>query len=149
MGPNIIPPNDGTDILVFTGSTRLTPNANQPWDVTSIEFNDTVAAGNFVISGSNDITLSNAATVTNNSAMLQTISTNLISDVAAPTITSASNDLMITGNIQLTSGGMSTLTIDGAANTTVSGVISGSMDALAKSGAGTGDGRTDHHQRQQ
>src|SRR5438128_12468050 len=46
---DIAPPNDGTADLFFTGTTRLAPNVDTPYSISTLFFSS--AAGNLVIGG--------------------------------------------------------------------------------------------------
>src|SRR4051812_42790320 len=130
--PNGSPTNDGTADLLFTGSIRLTPNANGAWDVNSIAFDS--AAGAFAIFG-DTVTLQGTAVanaIANNSSNTQSFSNALV--VAANQSWSATTGALdFSGTVTL---GGNALTITGAADTAISGVISGT-GTLAKTGAGT------------
>ncbi len=130
------PANDGSDDLTFNGTTRLTPAVDAPWSLSSIVFDDTVAAGAFTIAGS-DITFTVAAGVTNNSATDQAINANLITPAGVMNITSATGGLTIGGGVDISAGGGAALSVGGAQDTTISGVISGAGGSLAKQDAGT------------
>src|SRR5262249_8872277 len=72
--PNAAPANNGTDRIIFSGSTRLTPNVDVNWDVLGIIFSNNASA--FTLSG-NQLTI-RAVGITNNSASLQTINNALV-----------------------------------------------------------------------
>jgi autotransporter-associated beta strand protein len=123
---NSAPSKDGTADLIFQGTTRLTPFANDAWGLNSITFDN--SAGGFTISGG-QLTIQSG--VTNNSALSQTIQNNIILS-GAQTWNAASGNLLFSGSIN-NFGNL--LTIDGARDTTISGPISGS-GGLTKNGGG-------------
>lgn len=130
--------NDTNDALTFSGTTRTSPELDMARTINSITFSDTPAtAGSFTISGNDDITFSAATGITNNSAVLQTVSANLVAPAAGLNLTSTSGDLAIGQDVDLAAGGTAPLTVDGANDTTIIGVISGTGATLAKQGAGT------------
>lgn len=130
--PDGAPPKTGTADLIFTGSTRLTPDANAKWSINSIAFNS--GAGAFTIGGST-LTIegmSVSQAIANTSSQLQTI-TNAITVAANQTWSATNAALAFTGTVAL---GSRALTLTGAANTTMTGAISGA-GSLTKSGNGT------------
>lgn len=64
------PPNNGTDVIVMQGTTRLTPVVNTPQSIHSLTFNNT--AGAFVILGTQELTIG-AGGITNNDADIQSV----------------------------------------------------------------------------
>jgi autotransporter-associated beta strand protein len=123
---NSAPSKDGTADLIFQGTTRLNPFADDAWGLNSITFDSN--AGGFSISGG-QLTLKSG--VTNNSALSQTIQNSLIlSD--AQTWNSGIGGLTFSGSIN-NFGNL--LTIDGSSQTTISGPISGS-GGVTKIGGG-------------
>ena len=134
-GGDVTPDNDGTATLTFTGTTRTTPAVDSAWSLTSVTFDDSVAADPFTVSGS-DITFSAATGVTNSSAATHTINAHLVSAAAGLNMTATSGNLVIGGNVDMSAGGGATLTVDGAQNTTISGMITGTNVTVVKNGAG-------------
>ncbi len=130
--PNGAPANNGTADLVFTGTVRLTNNADGAWNVNSITFNS--FAGAFVIEG-DTVTLqgtSLASAIANDSDFAASFANALI--VAADQTWSANTaNLSFSGTVAL---GANALTIAGGSDTSMSGVISGT-GTLMKSGAGS------------
>ena len=85
------------DSLQFSGSTRLTPNVDLGYVVTGIQFGTNAGAFNISSAGT-VLTLTNGATVVNNSANVQTLSTP-IALVGTPTFNAASNDIVVSGTL--------------------------------------------------
>jgi fibronectin-binding autotransporter adhesin len=129
--PDGVPANNGTAGLAFAGTTRLAPDMDANWNISSLTFNS--GAGAFTLSSTGGFVLTiQGGGITNNSASTETIN-NAITLGAAQTWSATSGALSFGGNI--TNGGF-LLTITGGSNTTANGVISGT-GGLAKSGAGT------------
>jgi len=117
------------DNVTFSGVTRLAPDMNTNYNVTSVTFDG--AAGAFTIGSSTGSTLTNSGGIVNNSANLQTVNVPIVIN-AAQTFNAAGGNL--TFNTNITMGG-NTLSVDGAANTTISGLVSGT-GGLTKNGSG-------------
>ncbi len=134
--PDVAPPNNGTDALIFTGTVRTTPNVDTPWSLTTITF-DAAATTPFTLNG-NDLTFSAGGTVTNGSTATHTINNNLISDATGLSLTGNDGVLSIGGDIDLSAGGGATLTVDGGvANVIISGSITGTGGNILKNGTST------------
>ena len=128
------------DSLQFAGSTRLTPNVDNGYVVTGILFSTNAGAFN-IGSTANTLTFTNGSGVVNNSANIQTISAPVALS-ASPIINAASNDIVLSGNINdgassagLTKSGKHTLTLSG--NNSYSGptvVNSGTLNVTGTSG---------------
>ncbi|MBA4138342.1 MAG: hypothetical protein C0518_13605 [Opitutus sp.] len=130
--PNTTPLNNGTGDFVFTGSIKLTSEADGAWSVNSLLFDST--AGAFVLSGG-VLTIDSTGTtyaIANNSTQLQTIGNDFVL-AAAQSWRANTGDLLFNGAINLASFN---LTLTGDANTTAAGVLSGA-GALIKTGGGT------------
>ncbi len=102
------------DAVVFAGSTRLTPSMNNSYSVTYLSFS--AGAGAFTISrpGSETLTVSSSAGITNLSSSLQTLNV----------------------PVALTGTGGRIETVGTSGNITINGVVSGSQ-GLTKVGTGT------------
>jgi fibronectin-binding autotransporter adhesin len=91
-----VPPLSAADTgLEFAGSTRLTPNADAPWDLGSLTF--ATGAGAFTLTGST-LNLASGGTVTNASATTQTIA-NTINLPGASTWDTTAGNLIVSGAI--------------------------------------------------
>ncbi|MCI0335304.1 MAG: hypothetical protein L0228_19010 [Planctomycetes bacterium] len=131
--PTTVPANDGTADIIFAGTTRLTPDLNQAYNVNSVTFNNTAGAFNLHSIAGNTLTIG-AGGITNNDADLQIID-HPITLGAPQTWNAASGQIRISD--QVNNGG-NLLTIDVPAGGTFSfsdGVISGS-GGLTKNGLG-------------
>jgi len=131
-GANTVPANDGTADLIFTGSIRLTPDADSAWSVNSLAFD--AGASAFAIFGS-ALTIdgtSKTHAISNTSTFLQTIDNALIV-TAAQAWSATSAGLAFGGTVDL---GGNALTLTGASDIGMTGVISGT-GSLVKTGAGT------------
>src|SRR5260221_2915086 len=106
------PANDGSAVLTFAGSTRLTPNVDTNWSVTGITFGS--GAGAFTIGGS-QLTIA-ASGVINSSTSTETIN-NAIVLAAAQSWSATSGNLVFGGNVN--NGGF-LLTVSGGFGTTIS-----------------------------
>ncbi len=123
----VAPAQDGTAHVIFTGSTRPTPNVDLPWNVASIAFDN--VSGAFAIGGQPIVVQSGG--ITNNAVSYGQIINNNINAFQAQTWTAA-GAMFFNGSVALGA----TLTIDGSASTAISGQVSGS-GGLIKNGAGT------------
>jgi autotransporter-associated beta strand protein len=122
------PPATSGDSLQFAGTTRLTPNVDNNYTVTGVQFN--ANAGSFNVGGST-LTLTNGAGVVNNSANPQTVSAPL-------SIIGTSSFNAIAGNLSLGQISVSDNTlvgVTGAANTLMTDIVSGN-GSLFKQGPG-------------
>ncbi len=125
---DVAPPNNGSDVIQFAGSTRLTPNTDVAWQLTSLTYN--AGAGAFV-NGGMQLTIGSGG-ITNNAVNIETINNDIVlSNTQA--WTAATGNLMFGGAVNLA---VNTLTVTGASNTTMNGVLSGTGN-LTKSGTGT------------
>ena len=66
---DVVPPNNGSADIIFAGSTRLSPNADANWSVTSLSFS--AGAGAFQLGG-NQLTIGGGG-ISNNSSITQMI----------------------------------------------------------------------------
>ncbi len=128
------PDNNGTADLIFTGTTRVTPNVDSPWSLQSVTFDDSVTADSFTIGG-NEMTFAAGGSVTNDSLSTHTINADLIADTTQ-TFDSNAGNLSIGGGVDLSTGA-AVLTVGGAQDTTISGVISGAGGSVVKNDGGT------------
>ena len=85
------------DSFQFQGSTRITPNLDADYTVTGILFSPSAAAFN-IGSTANNLIFTNGTGVVNNSANVQTISAP-VTLAASPNFNTASNDIVVSGNI--------------------------------------------------
>jgi fibronectin-binding autotransporter adhesin len=114
------------DSLQFSGSTRLTPNVDLGYIVTGIQFSTNAGAFNISSAGT-ALTLTNGATVVNNSANVQTFSAP-IALIGTPIFNAASNDIVVSGTL--------------SDNTTAAGLTKTGSRALTLSGDNTYTGPT-------
>src|SRR5262249_30716942 len=129
------------DSLQFAGSTRLTPNVDNGYVVTGVLFSTNAGAFNIGSTG-NSLTFTNGAGVVNNSANIQTISASVGLSAAVP-VNTASNDIVISGNIAdaggpggLTKSGKRALTLSGANGYTgATTVNNGTLNITGTSGS--------------
>ncbi len=129
--PDTAPANNGTADLIFSGTTRLTPDMNTNWSVNSVTFNNT--AGAFQLNSLVGATLTvGAGGITNNDDDdIQSID-HAITLGAAQTWNGASGLLQFNGPIQ-NNGHL--LTVDGDSATLIDASIQGS-GGLTKNGLG-------------
>ena len=118
------------DSFQFSGSTRLTPNADADYTVAGILFSPNAGAFN-IGSAANTLTFTNGSGVVNNSANVQTISAPIALS-ATPTFNTASNDIVVSSTINdganpngLTKTGKRALTLSGANGYTGATTVSG------------------------
>src|SRR5439155_7419394 len=114
--PNVVPDNTGTANINMSGSVRLTPNVDTPWDIFTLNFD--VLAGPFVIGGS---TLTIRGGMFNADSDVQTLNNNIVVRGSQSWIANG-GPLVFNGNIQ--SNMTDTVTIAGGFNTTFNGVLS-------------------------
>lgn len=128
------PSSDTNTAVVFSGSTRLTPDLNAARTVGSITFSS--SAGAFVVgsSGSYALTVGSGG-IANLSANTETLSLR-INLAASQTWTTSAGTLALTGVVHTD---YNNLTVSGSGNTIISGSMSGgsSGNTLTKSGSGT------------
>ena len=127
-------PGAGTADVIFSGSTRLTPVIDTPWNIDSLTFSAT--AGAFNVGGTNQLFLENAG-ITDNSTATETISAPIKNGVVSTTmsITTAAGGNLIIDSMDWY--GVA-LTVSGSGNTTiVTGTDSGPTASLIKNGSGT------------
>lgn len=137
--PVATPVNDGSADLVFSGSTKLSPNVDAAWSVDSIAFSST--AGNFSIGGS-PLTIGtegitdNASKVGNPPSM-EAIDISTIQLSASQTweVTNSSSELFIGAFASNIPNNGNTVTIAGTGEVIVDGTISGSGGITVDSGA--------------
>ncbi len=116
--PAGFPVNNGTAILTFAGSIRLSPIVNVPYSINSLTFN--AGAGAFSIGGSQ---LSVAGPgITNNSASAETI-TAAIALTANTSLNTSAGTLNINGAFL---PGVGLTQVNGTSNVAFRGVVSGS-----------------------
>ncbi len=128
--PNFAPPNDGTDDLIFAGSTGLNPNANLDWGIRSLTFGG--GAGGFTIQG-NTLTIGPGGIV-NGDDSVQTILNDIVLAASQTFRTTSTGSVSINGNIA-TNG--STLTVDAATDFIVLAGAIGGSGALTSTGINT------------
>lgn len=116
--PNGIPLNNGTANLIFGGTTRLSPNLDINWSISSITFNNT--AGGFSIGGPGDLTIG-VSGITNNDTQTQTIGVDRINLSANQTWSASSGDLTVNIGANDFNTSTFTLTITGDFDTTING----------------------------
>src|SRR5262249_33887987 len=123
--------NNGTADVVFAGTTRLTPDMNANWNVSSVTFNNT--AGAFTLGSSTGSTLTiGAGGITDNSANQQTINHPIV--LSAPQSWSVTTGRL--SDFGAINNGGNTLTLNTQGNTiSLSGSVSGS-GGLIKTGSG-------------
>jgi autotransporter-associated beta strand protein len=117
------------DLLIFSGSTSLTPQMAPNLTLGSISFASGASA--FTLGGVGTYTINTSAGVTNNSTNTQIIGNNVTLG-AAQTWNATNGNLSFSGTI--TDGGFD-LTIAGTSNTAISGVVAGT-GGLTKNGSG-------------
>lgn len=123
-------PGQAGDSVTFTGATRLTPDLNTNYTVTSVTFDGSADA--FTIGSSTASTLTNSGGINNYSTFPQTLNVPVVLS-AAQTFNAASGNLTVNSNLTL---GANLLTLDGAATNTLAGVVSGTA-GLTVNGGGT------------
>ncbi len=122
------PANNGTANVTFSGSTRLTPNADVPWSINSLLFG---AGGNFVLGGS-QLTIG-AGGVANNGGGVETVNN--------PVVLGASQTW--SGSSQVTFGGPTlglggnTLIFAGGSGYVVNSAIAGTATTAIALSSGT------------
>lgn len=122
-------PGYAGDSVTFAGTTRLTPDLNAGYAVTSVTFDAT--AGAFTLGTSTSSTLTNSGGITNLSANPQTVNVPLV--LAAPqALHAAAGDLAFGGSI---AQGAHTLTLSGNSNFTLAGPLTGT-GSFDKTGTG-------------
>ena len=123
--------------LIFTGSTRLTPNVDTPFlGIDSILFD--ASADAFTIGGF-DLTFNDGATITTSNANIQTLNTNLIA-MGSTIVFDSDSGLLALGfgtDLDLSDTGGVIAVFNGASDTTVFGTISGAGGSITKNDAGT------------
>lgn len=127
---DLVPVNDGTVTVGFSGSTRLTPLVSVPWSIKGLAFNP--GSGSFVISGSSITTGSSG--IVQSSTAAQTVNNSIVL-AAAQTWSASAGNLTFGGSVD--NAGYS-LNIDAAISRTIAlnALVSGS-GGIQKSGAGT------------
>ncbi len=126
--PDGVPPNTGLATIHFAGSTRLTPNADIPWSIKGLDFDN--GAGAFTLSGV-PLTVGSGG-ISNHDADVQAINNN-ITLAAAQSLNAITGSLTLTGVIN--NGGF-TPTVSGGNAVTLLGAVIGS-GGLSKTEAGT------------
>lgn len=127
---DVAPLTSGNSV-VFAGTTRLAPNMNNNYSVSSLTFSNN--AGNFVIGTSTGSTLTSGnGGIANNSTSAQTLNVPVVLN-GAQTISAAAGNLTVNSNLN---AGSTAMTVAGVSNTTINGAVSGAT-TLAKNGAGT------------
>ncbi|MHC4776265.1 MAG: autotransporter-associated beta strand repeat-containing protein, partial [Planctomycetota bacterium] len=108
------------------------------FDIAALTF--TTADSSLVLTdsvGTGSLSFSDGGSITNDSALLQTIDIDLIGTGSDFLIDAQTGDLDIGGAIALSDTGGVLLTVAGDFDTTVSGIISGSGGSVLKTGDGT------------
>lgn len=118
------------DSVTFTGATRLTPDLDANYSVTSVTFDG--GADAFTIGSSTASTLTNSGGIVNNSTFSQTLNVPVVLS-AAQTFNASSGNLTVNSNLTL---GANLLTLDGGMTNTLAGVVSGTT-GLTVNGGGT------------
>lgn len=129
--PNAVPANNGTAIIGFRGSVRLTPLVNTPQSIQALAFLSPAGSFDVTNGGLHNFLDIGSGGITNNDNSLQTV-TCPIRLTASQTWDANSGDLAINA----ADGGGFALTIDGSFNTTISRVT-GTCAAFTKTGSGT------------
>lgn len=106
-------PSAGSTVF-FAGATRLTPDMNASYTVSSLTFSNTV--GSFVIGSSTGGTLTDNGGIVNNSANTETLNVPVVLG-AAQAINAAAGNLVLNSNVT----GGAALTIPGAGTVTLAG----------------------------
>ncbi|MGJ8652524.1 MAG: autotransporter-associated beta strand repeat-containing protein [Opitutaceae bacterium] len=122
-----IAPSTSGDDLVFTGNTRLTPSAEQPYSVNSISFSN--GAGSFSLGGST-LTIG-TGDIINSSNTTQTINNALTLAVSPVFLSSPSGNTIYNGNID-TNGKDLRSNVGNGDTQTFNGIISGSGRVYAQ-----------------
>lgn len=120
--------------LQFSGSTRLTPNTDAPWDLGSLAFDS--GAGAFTLTGTT-INLASGGSITNSSANTQTIANSSINLPGVSTWDTSGGDLVVSGAItgnQVFFNQTGSVVKTGAGTLTFSGSNSYGEGTLVKSG---------------
>ena len=123
-------PGQSGDSLTFAGTTRLTPNMETNYNITSLTFSNT--AGSFNLGTANSSALTLTGGVTNNSTAAQTLNVPVIL-TGAQTLSAAAGDLAF---LQSVANGGSTISVVGLGNILVTGPVSGG-GGLSKTSSGT------------
>jgi len=135
--PNVLPVNNGTANLTFAGTTRLTPNQDVPYDVSSVIFDP--AAGAFVLQGANSLTIRGGG-ITSNASVAETINNNLVLGANQTwTVTNPASTLtaagVVSGAGSLNKDGSGTLVLSGTntytgGTTVTAGILRGTTASL-------------------
>jgi autotransporter-associated beta strand protein len=118
------------DTLIFAGTTQLSPNMDNGYNVTGITFGST--AGSFTIGTSSSTLTNGTGGIVNDSTSAQTVNVPVVMN-GAQTINAASGNITLGSTVN---NGGSLFSVAGVSSTVVSGAISGA-GGLTKTANGT------------
>lgn len=130
-----IAPSAGDD-LVFSGSTRTTPNNDYTAGTSFNTITFSNGASSFTVGGNSILLTGGASAITaSNASNTMTITLSITFSSSAPTITSTSGGILTFSTGTIANGGFA-ITITGTGTTNFNGVVSGS-GSITKSGTGS------------